>query len=176
MPLCNIVVRTLSFDPETAFGQVRDLVGEYSPRVIVGESWGANLALCIPDIPVLLVSPALGCPRYLCLASPLCKLGFIRKALENKYKAKNAGRQEVRFDPQLLAKWTYFRRLSISTSHPYVRAFFGSRDSFRRSGVVNINCFIRRYGKNYTVYDGSHWMEEAYVYSDLMPAIAALLR
>lgn len=175
MPCCNVVVRTYPFDPEAAHDCIQAWVAELSPSVVVGESLGGIHALGLEDMPVVLVSPALGAAGYLRAAAPLCRIPFIRSILERRYKPKEGRRQIVSFEPSWLRKWPPFKKAAISARHPYVFAFFGKKDKFRRSGVVNIKEYRRHFGNACDIYDGSHWMEEEYVISMLVPRISELL-
>jgi hypothetical protein len=61
-------------------------------------------------------------------------------------------------------------------SGDYFHAFFGTRDKFRRSGVVMIRTWKKYFGQGtWTVYRGSHFMEEEYIRTMLVPAILSLL-
>ncbi|MBO6045845.1 MAG: hypothetical protein J6P69_08380, partial [Bacteroidales bacterium] len=45
-----------------------------------------------------------------------------------------------------------------------VFAFFGTRDHYRRSGIVSLRKWRKLFGEGtYALYDGSHFMEETYV-------------
>ena len=53
-----------------------------------------------------------------------------------------------------------------------IYAFFGRRDHYRRTGVVSVKKWRRTIGPGtYTIYDGTHYMEEAYLRELLIPAI-----
>ena len=53
-----------------------------------------------------------------------------------------------------------------------IHAFFGRRDHYRRTGVVSLNAWRRRFGPGtWTLYDGTHFMEEEHLKALLIPAI-----
>ena len=61
-------------------------------------------------------------------------------------------------------------------SKDYFHAFFGTRDHYRRSGVVSIRTWRKYFGDgSWTVYDGTHFMENEYVLSLLIPKIREVL-
>lgn len=57
---------------------------------------------------------------------------------------------------------------------PYF-AFFGTRDHFKESGVVQVQLWRDLFGDTYQEYDGTHFMEEEYVTSLLIPKIREML-
>jgi hypothetical protein len=63
----------------------------------------------------------------------------------------------------------------LSGSKDYFYAFFGTRDHYRRTGVVSIRTWKKYFGSDYEVYDGTHFMEEEYIYSRLVPKILKVL-
>jgi hypothetical protein len=57
-----------------------------------------------------------------------------------------------------------------------IHAFFGRHDHYRRSGVVSIRQWRRLFGPStYTLYDGTHYMEEPFIHSLLIPTILSRL-
>ena len=53
-----------------------------------------------------------------------------------------------------------------------VMAFFGRRDHYRRTGIVSLKDWRRRFGPGtWTLYDGTHFMEEEHLKALLIPAI-----
>ena len=71
------------------------------------------------------------------------------------------------------------RVLSCSPSRgskDYFFAFFGTDDTYRRWGVVNIRSWARHFGKDSCqIYKGTHYMEEEYLYSMLIPKVLKVL-
>ena len=64
---------------------------------------------------------------------------------------------------------------SLAGSTDFFYAFFGTRDHYRRSGVVSIRKWKKYFGETYTVYDGTHFTEEEYIYSLVIPKIREVL-
>ena len=53
-----------------------------------------------------------------------------------------------------------------------IHAFFGRRDHYRRTGIVSLKDWRRRFGPGtWTLYDGTHFMEEEHLKALLIPAI-----
>ena len=46
-----------------------------------------------------------------------------------------------------------------------------AHDHYRRSGIVSIRTYRKYFGDSYSVYDGTHFMEEEFVLSMLAPKI-----
>jgi hypothetical protein len=65
---------------------------------------------------------------------------------------------------------------SLAGSTDFFYAFFGTRDHYRRSGVVSIRKWKKYFGETYTVYDGTHFTEEDYIYSLVIPKIREVLK
>ena len=57
----------------------------------------------------------------------------------------------------------------------YQYAFFGTRDHYKKSGAVNVDTWRKMFGDTYQEYEGTHFMEEEYVYSLLVPKILEIL-
>ena len=55
-------------------------------------------------------------------------------------------------------------------------AFFGRHDHYLKWRVVNIGKYEKMFGKTYTVYDGTHFMEEEYVLDLLLPKVLEILK
>lgn len=167
----DVCIRTYDFDPEIAHGQIAGWIGEFRPDVVIGESLGATHALAVEDLPVLLVSPALNVGKLFSALAWVSRIPGVRPFLEWRYKPKSERRQKVRFEYGLLRKWEHYRNIALNTEHKEIHAFFGKRDSYRRSGIVSIKTYSKRYGDTYTLYDGTHYMEEEFIESLLVPAI-----
>ena len=54
-------------------------------------------------------------------------------------------------------------------------AFFGTHDHYRRSGIVSVKSWEKHFGKSYTMYDGTHFMEDEFISSLLVPVVINLL-
>ena len=170
-PHFDVMIKTWPFDPDEAAPLVRSWADEFKPDVVVGESLGAIHALCLEGLPVLLVSPALNAPEVLAKLSFLTAIPAVRRFYERKYAQKSPVRQRIIFERTLLKKWPQYRDMALSTPHPYVHAFIGTRDSYRRSGTVSLRTYHKFFGDTYTLYEGTHYMEEEFLESLLIPAI-----
>ena len=95
--------------------------------------------------------------------------------------ARQRDRQPLHFARRTLLKWPAARKEAmrntpLNGSRDYFHAFFGTHDKFRRSGVVMIRTWRKYFGEgSWTVYDGTHFMEEEYIRSLLVPKILSLL-
>lgn len=180
-PDIHIVVRTYSFDPDIAWHQISSWVEELSPVLIVGESLGSLNAIRIKGIPHILVSPSLNAPLYLGYLAPLTLVPGVTWLLDRIYRPREGDRQPLHFTFRTLRKYIGLRKAALENapSHggkDYFHAFFGSHDHYRKSGIVSIRTWRRHFGgkDTYTVYDGTHFMEEEFVLSLLLPEIVSL--
>ena len=140
--------------------------------------------------PLLLVSPALNGPMYFYHLRALTRIPGLRKLLNRWYKPREGDRQPIDFSYENMAAWPPHRTAALfaakllSTETPVARpepapihAFFGRHDHYRRSGVVSVRQWRRLFGPStYTLYDGTHYMEEPFIHSLLIPAILQHLR
>ena len=169
----EIVVRTYSFDPELGAAQIAGWVEELNPALVIGESLGALQALRIHGVPHLFVSPSLNAPLYL---GGLCWLTLIpgmTALLDWIYKPKEGDRQPLHFTLWTLRKYWAHRRAALQDCPRFggrdsFFAFFGTRDHYRRSGVVSIRTWRKYFGDTYAFYDGTHYMEEEFVVEMLL--------
>lgn len=178
----NVIVRTYSFDPETAWTQISSWLEELNPSVIVGESLGSLNAIRIKGLPHILVSPSLNAPLYLGHFAFLASLPGVTWLLDRIYRPREGDRQKLHFTTGTMRKYLALRReaLANSPSHGSLDsffAFFGSHDHYRRSGIVSIRTWRKYFGgkDTYMVYDGTHFMEEEFVISLLKPRILMTL-
>ena len=171
----EVVVRTYDFDPEAALDQISSWVEELRPAVIVGESLGANHALemrACYGLPTVLVSPALNAPSVLHSLAPLTLIPGVGALLGLVYRPRPGERQQLVFRFSTLRKG---RPAGLGPSHAPVFAFYGTRDHYRRSGIVSLRGWRRRFGEGtYALYDGSHFMEEPYVRTLLADSLKRL--
>lgn len=177
-PSVQVVCHTYSFDPEVAHNQITTWVDKYDPKLVVGESLGSLHALRICDRPVILVSPALNTPFFFRILSWLVLFPKVSCLFERIYRPREGDRQKVIFTRYILKKYRSHGLASLefsqkSSYEPH--AFFGLRDHYRRSGVVSIRRWKRLFGETFTLYDGTHFMEEEYVFSLLVPKILSIL-
>lgn len=176
----RICVRTYSFDPETAAAQISSWMDELRPALVIGESLGSIHALRLRDVPHLFVSPSLRAPDYLYVLSFFALIPGVPWLCGRIWRPKDGDRQALPFRPGILRKYKAHWKAAIANvtgpgRKDYYYAFFGSRDHYRRSGVVSIRLWEKYFGENYTVYDGTHFMEETYVSSLLIPKIREIL-
>lgn len=171
----EVVVRTYSFDPETASNQLRSWFEELKPALIVGESLGATHALALrrsvslsdasAHIPVVLVSPAINAPRLFFRLAFLTLLPGVGALLDRIYRPRPGDRQKMHFRFAALRKWKGILAKALSEGNASdVFAFFGKHDKYRRTGIVSVRSWKKLFGPDsYAEYDGTHFMEEEYV-------------
>lgn len=172
----DVVVRTYSFDPEEAWKQIGAWVKELQPVLIAGESLGSLNAIKITGLPHILVSPSLNAPLYLGYLAPLALIPGVTWLLDRIYRPKEGDRQKLHFTFRTLRKYRALRRQALANSprngsKDSFHAFFGTHDHYRRSGIVSIRTYRKYFGDSYSVYDGTHFMEEEFIFSDLIPEI-----
>ena len=176
----SIICRTYDFDPETASMQIASWVEELRPSLVIGESLGSLHAMRLKGIPHLFVSPALNTPFYFGLLAWLSLIPGVTWIFDRIYKPREGDRQPLHFTFKTLRKYMSHRKAalansSLSGSPDCFHAFFGSHDHYRRSGIVSIRTWEKHFGKTYTVYEGTHFMEEEYVCALLFNKVMELL-
>lgn len=176
----DVVVRTYDFDPEKAAGQIGEWVEELKPSLIVGESLGAIQAIRIKGLPHILVSPSLNAPLYLGNLSFLALVPGVTWLFDRIYKPKEGDRQKLHFTYDVLKKYRQHRKAALanssrSGSKDYFYAFFGTKDHYRRTGVVSIRTWKKYFGDHFEIYEGTHFMEEEHVLTRLVPKILNML-
>ena len=172
----NVVVRTYDFDPEAAAVQIAAWVDELKPRLIMGESLGCIHAIRSKGLPHLLVSPSLNAPLYLGYLSWIALIPGISWLFGRIYKPKEGDRQPLNFRFSLLRKYIAHRKAAMANtpangSRDYFHAFIGTKDHYRRSGIVSIRSWKKNFGETWTLYEGTHFTEEQFVYSLIVPKI-----
>lgn len=172
----NVIVRTYSFDPVEGRGQIESWVEELEPALIIGESLGAIQAIRIDGLPHLLVSPSLNAPLYLGYLAVLALIPGMTWLLDKVYKPKPGDRQRLHFSFRTLRKYRDHRKKALANStlngsKDRFYAFFGTRDHYRKSGIVSIRTWKKYFGDTYSIYPGTHFMEEEFIHSLLIPAI-----
>lgn len=172
----NVIVRTYSFDPVEGRGQIESWVEELEPALIIGESLGAVQAIRIEGLPHLLVSPSLNAPLYLGYLAVLALIPGMTWLLDKIYKPKPGDRQRLHFSFRTLRKYRDHRKKALANStlngsKDRFYAFFGTRDHYRKSGIVSIRTWKKYFGDTYSIYPGTHFMEEEFIHSLLIPAI-----
>lgn len=176
----DVVVRTYDFDPRVASGQIASWIRELQPRMLVGESLGsihtlAARASLSPELPVVLVSPSLNAPLYFHYTAFFTFIPGMTALFDRIYRPKREGRQTLHFVWKPLRSWLPLRRIGLEPVKGSTFAFFGTHDHYRRSGIVRIGTYRRYFGDSYAVYDGTHFMEEEYLKSMLIPRIREVL-
>lgn len=167
----DVYIKTYPFDPEKANALVHKWAEEFKPDIVIGESLGSIHALTLQNYPVFLVSPALNAPIAFSVLSFFASIPLLRRLLEKKYDRHDPRRQQIIFSREILKKWPGYRELALKAIHPYVHAFIGVRDTKRRSGIVSLRTYRKIFGDSFTLYEGSHYMEENFLESMLVPAL-----
>lgn len=177
----SVVTRTYSFDPEIAAEQISSWVDEIKPTLVIGESLGALHAIRLSGVPHILISPALNAPLYLEILAWLSLIPGITWMFDRIYRPREGDRQPLHFTFRTLRKYRYHRKAALRYSsrnggNDYFHAFIGSKDHYRRSGVVSLRTWKKYFGETYTIYDGIHFTEEEYIHSLVVPEIIKVLK
>lgn len=174
----DIIVRTYDIDPDVAEKQIAAWRQELNPELVIGESLGSLHAIRIDGVPHLFVSPATGASRWMALASYLPGAAwFMRK----QFRPRPGRRQPLDFTQNILSHYRGMREKVLSHSpsrgnKDYFFAFFGTKDTYRRWGVVSVRSWRKHFGRNtYAIYEGTHYMEEEFLHSMLIPKILEVL-
>ena len=173
----NVVVRTYDFDPEVGASQIAGWVNEFNPELVIGESLGALQAMRVTGVSHIYVSPALNSALYFIPLAWLTLIPGVTRYFDNLYRPKDGDRQPLHFTFSILRKYRRHRKEALAASAAdggkYMNlAFFGTHDHYRRSGVVSVRSWRRLFGKDsYVIYDGTHFMEEEFIHSMLVPVI-----
>lgn len=177
----RVVARTYDFDPEVAAEQIGKWVEELKPDLVIGESLGALQAMRIKNVPMLFVSPALNAPFHFQIMAWLSLIPGMTLLFDRIYRPREGDRQKLHFTFKLLRKYRAHRKIAIETAlsrksdQPFY-AFFGTRDHYRKYGVVSIRTWEKYFGRTYNVYDGTHFMEDEPIRQYLVPWIIYLLK
>lgn len=162
----DVIVRTYDFDPEIASEQIASWIAELNPKLIIGESLGSLHALRISGIPKILVSPALNAPIYFEIMSWLTLIPGVTKLFDKLYRPREGERQPLHFTFKTLRKYLPHRKKALkaaSSSSDYIFALIGTRDHYRKSGVVSVHTWKKYFGDAFVLYEGTHFTEEEYV-------------
>ena len=173
----RVVIRTYDFDPPVGRAQIASWTRELQPDLVIGESLGAIQALRVQGIPHLFVSPSLGAPEQLVRYASVARFALGRWYLHHRYPVKAGDRQPLKFTRDVMLRYREHWEAALAAIGPgeYYYAFFGKQDHYMRSGVVQIGLWQKYFGDTYTLYDGTHFMEEEYVESLLVPKIREVL-
>ena len=164
------VVRTYDFDPEIGHQQVEDWMEELQPELVVGESLGALLALRIKGVPLIFVSPALNAAPYLAMLGWMTFIPGVTRLFERIYEPRPGDRQPMKFVYPVLKKYIGHYKEAMKCQAK-VFAFFGTQDHYRKSGVVSVRKWKRRFGDTFCMYEGTHFMEDDHVRTMLVGRI-----
>lgn len=180
-PDLKVIVRTYNFDPDIAMVQLDRWFDELRPELVIGESLGANLALeLLADrtrkgeaFPLLLVSPATGAPKLFSSFAWITRIPGVTSILDRIFKPADGDRQEIHFAYGIMKNWkSHLERTYEARGN--IHAFFGKSDHYRKYGIVSPARWKRRFGESgMTLYDGTHYMEEPFIQTLLIPAIIA---
>jgi hypothetical protein len=175
-PDVRVIVRTYDFNPDVAAGQIGGWYDELRPDLVIGESLGSVHALALRsrhEFPLLLVSPALNAPTRFRALRFLTMIPGVRPLLNRIYRPRKGERQTIDFTYANMRAWPPHRAAALAAAKlSGIHAFFGRRDHYRRTGIVSLKDWRRRFGPGtWTLYDGTHFMEEEYLKALLIPAI-----
>lgn len=176
----RVVCRTYSFDPEEAARQIASWVEELNPSLIIGESLGSLHALRVRGVPCLLISPALNAPIYLSVLAWLALIPGVTWMFDRIYKPREGDRQPLHFTFRTLRKYARHRKEAMKkaagngVTDP-VWAFIGTRDHYLRTAIVSRRTYKKHFGATCTLYDGTHFTEEEYIRSLVIPKILEIL-
>ena len=171
------IVRTYDFDSETGRTQILSWVDELHPQLIIGESLGSIQALRVRGIPHLFVSPSLGVPDIFVRLAWITRIPGGKALLHHIWPVKEGDRQPLKFEYAILKKYAahWADAQAAAKEGGYYFAFFGTHDHYMKSGAVTVSLWEEMFGKTYQMYEGTHFMEEEYVYSLLIPKIYEVL-
>ena len=176
----NIVVRTYDFDPEKAAVQISRWVEELKPQLIIGESLGSIHAIRIKGIPHILISPSLNAPLYFGYLAGLALIPGVTWLLDKLYKPKDGDRQKLHFTYSTMHKYLAHLKQALANtprngSTDRFHAFIGTKDHYRRSGIVSLRTWKKYFGDSYVMYDGTHFTEEEHIRDKVIPLIYNML-
>lgn len=174
----DIVVRTYDIDPYIAERQISSWREELRPQLVIGESLGSLHAILQRGVPHLFVSPAIGAARWMAAASWMPGASWVMHQI---FKPVPGERQVLDFSHKVLSHYRgMWLKLLVCTplhgSKDYFFAFFGTEDRYMKSGIVNVRKWAELFGSDsYATYKGTHYMEEEYLHSMLIPKILEVL-
>ena len=178
----RVVVRTYDFNPITGREQILSWVEELHPDLVVGESLGAIQTIRVRGVPHILVSPSLGAPMRMYALGFLTLIPGMSWLCGKIWKPREGERQQLRFNFSTLKLYkAHFEDALKNTptegSKDYFFAFFGTRDHYRRNGVVSVRLWKKYFGEDsHQFYKGTHFMEERYVRTILKEKICYICK
>ena len=175
-----VFVRTYDFDPEIAQRQICSWMEEVKPDLVIGESLGSLHAMRISGVPLLFVSPALNAPLYFELMAWLCLIPGMTLIFDRIYRPREGDRQRLHFTFRTLRKYRAHRKAAVDAASSRDKdkrflAFFGTVDHYRKSGVVSLRTWRKLFGDSFSVYEGTHFMEDVPISDYLIPEICNVL-
>lgn len=176
----NVVVRTYDFDPEIGSAQIEGWMKELEPSLVIGESMGSIHALRIKGVPHILISPSLNAPFVLGRLCWLSLIPGVTPLLDRIYRPKEGDRQKLHFTYDVLRKYVRHGKTALASSSLYGNddfffAFFGTRDHYRRTGIVSLKSWKKYFGENFMMYEGTHFTEEEHIFTKVIPMICNIL-
>lgn len=174
----EVIVRTYDIDPDIAFGQITSWFDEIRPDLVIGESLGSLHAIRLKGVPHILVSPAIGAARWMSTVSLIPGIPTLMRCI---FKPYSPDRQSLDFTHKILSHYRGIRKQVLDCSlrrggNDYFFAFFGTVDHYRRSGVVSVRKWAKYFGRDtYNIYEGTHFMEDEYLHTMLIPKIISVL-
>ena len=176
----NVVVRTYDFDPEIGSAQIEGWMKELEPSLVIGESMGSIHALRIKGVPHILISPSLNAPFVLGRLCWLSLIPGVTPLIDRIYRPKEGDRQKLHFTYDVLRKYVRHGKTALASSSLYGNddfffAFFGTRDHYRRTGIVSVRSWKKYFGENFMMYEGTHFTEEEHIFTKVIPMICNIL-
>lgn len=176
----NVVVRTYDFDPEIGSAQIEGWMKELEPSLVIGESMGSIHALRIKGVPHILISPSINAPFVLGRLCWLSLIPGVTPLLDRIYRPKEGDRQKLHFTYDVLRKYVRHGKTALASSSLYGNddfffAFFGTRDHYRRTGIVSVKSWKKYFGENFMMYEGTHFTEEEHIFTKVIPMICNIL-
>ena len=174
----EVIVRTYDIDPDIAFGQITSWFDEIRPDLVIGESLGSLHAIRLKGVPHILVSPAIGAARWMSTVSLIPGIPTLMRCI---FKPYSPDRQSLDFTHKILSNYRGIRKQVLDCSprrggNDFFFAFFGTADHYRRSGVVSVRKWAKYFGPDtYNIYEGTHFMEDEYLHTMLIPKIISVL-
>lgn len=176
----RVIVRTYDFDPKVASRQIASWVDELKPQLIIGESLGSLHAIRIKGIPHILISPSLNAPLYFSGLAWLTLVPGVTALLDRIYRPREGDRQSLHFTYRVMRNYASHRKEALANSpaagsDDSFYAFFGRKDHYRKSGIVSVRSWKKHFGQSFEWYDGTHFTEEEYIYTRVLPCLRSAL-
>ena len=176
----NVTVRTYDFDPEKAAVQIDSWMTELQPALVIGESLGSIHALRIKGVPHILISPSINAPFVLGHLAWMALIPGVTWLLDKIYMPRPGDRQKLHFSYATLSKYVRHGKEALanstrSGSKDFHFAFFGTKDHYRRTGIVSVRTWKKYYGDTFMIYDGTHFTEEEHIQGKILPLILKVL-